>query len=56
MNTKTICTTILLFLWLVFTIILTFSIVGLLLFIEPASYSRSTWMQIGVDLNDNLLK
>lgn len=50
--------TLILIIWMILTIILTFSIIGMLLFIgkiihydtgEPDIY-KSTWMQMGVDL------
>ena len=45
----------LLLFWMVATILLTFSVVGMLLFITPDDYSRSTWMEIGKDLIDEYL-
>jgi hypothetical protein len=40
--------------WLILTVALTLSIVGLLLFI-PGDTERSTWMQFGLDLLDRIL-
>ena len=46
----------LLFFWMVSTLILTFTIIGMLLFIPDGSYSKSSWMIIGNDLTQNINK
>jgi hypothetical protein len=43
------------FFWLLMTIILTFSVIGLILFIPNGFNSRSTWMEIGFDLKDKII-
>jgi len=42
----------LLLFWMVSTIVLTFSIIGLFLFIPADGAERSSWMEIGKDLLD----
>ena len=59
MKAKTIC----LIIWMILTIILTFSVIGMLLFINQTIHydkgepdiHKSTWMQIGSDLLDAVL-
>ncbi len=46
----------LLVIWFIFTLILTCSIIGMILFI-PGSYDdKSTWMEIGADIKNKLLR
>ena len=59
MKAKTLC----LIIWMILTIILTFSVIGMLLFIgttihyeaEAPDIYKSTWMQMGSDLLDAVL-
>jgi uncharacterized BrkB/YihY/UPF0761 family membrane protein len=43
--------TLLLTLWMIVTVILTLTIVGMLLFIPESNSKKSTWMEIGKNLN-----
>ncbi len=50
-----------LIIWMVFTLILTFSIIGLILFFPKDRYvdienKPSTWMSIGIKLLDSVIK
>lgn len=40
--------------WMGFTLIFTLSVIGCVLFIPPYGAERSTWMQLGMDLKNNL--
>lgn len=45
-----------LILWMFMTLILTFSLVGLILFIPRDGYNTSTWMNMGDKLLDAIIK
>jgi len=64
MKAKTFWIGFALIIWMLFTFILTCSIVGLLLFVPQSNYTtyyksqpelRSTWMRIGHSLKDTLI-
>lgn len=42
-------------LWMIFTLLLTVSLVGMFLFI-PDTYEPSSWMKIGIELLNSLTK
>lgn len=50
------CNGILYFLWIIFSLVLVISIVGLFLFICPEGFPRSTWLQIGTNLKNSIIK
>lgn len=49
------CNGILYFIWIVFSLVLVVSIVGLSLFICPDGFERSTWLQIGTNLKNDII-
>lgn len=60
MKTKAVC----LIIWMIITLILTFSVIGMLLFIGTTTHFergspeivRSSWMQMGSKLLDSVLR
>lgn len=52
---KTLILAFLFVIWMIFTLVLTASIIGLLLFI-PDVTQPSTWMKIGKDLKNKLIE
>lgn len=52
---KTLFLGFMLFIWMLFTLILTFSIIGTCLFGMRSYGEPSTWMRIGLDLKNKLI-
>lgn len=46
---------VLLIIWIIATLCLVASIIGMLLFV-PDNYRRSTWMEIGTNLIDSIIR